>query len=94
VEYPGLAHIDTAEDGTKDFSAVIECALKLGGYAERQEFTGINGGATVTTGFGHDTVLGVADQVIEAVKTGAVKHIFLVGGCDGAAPAATTTPIS
>lgn len=86
VEYPGLAHIDTAEDGTKDFSAVIERAIELGGYAERQEFTGINGGSTVMTGFGHDTVLGVADKVIEAVKTGAVKHIFLVGGCDGARP--------
>lgn len=86
VEYPGLAHIDTAEDGTKDFTAVIDCALTLGGYTERQELTGINGGSSVTTGFGHDAVLGVADKVIEAVKSGAVKHIFLVGGCDGARP--------
>ena len=36
------------------------------------------------TGFGHKTVLSVADQVIEAVKEGAIKHFFLVGGCDGA----------
>ena len=38
----------------------------------------------VTTGFGHGTVLGIADKVIDAVKAGAIKHFFLVGGCDGA----------
>ena len=48
--------------------------------------TGINGGSTVTTGFGHGTVLSVADKVIDAVKAGAIKHFFLVGGCDGARP--------
>lgn len=84
VGFPGLAHVPTNEDGTKDFSAVIERALELGGYAEAQEFTGINGGHQVTTGFGHGTVLGVADKVIDAVKAGAIKHFFLVGGCDGA----------
>ena len=71
-------------DGTKDFSAVIERAIELGGYKEAQEFTGINGGHEVTTGFGHGTVLGIADKVIDAVKAGAIKHFFLVGGCDGA----------
>ena len=86
VEFPGLSHIDADENGVKDFSPVIERALELGGYTERRELTGINGGATVTTGFGRDAVLGVADKVIEAVKSGAVKHIFLVGGCDGARP--------
>ena len=60
--------------------------LELGGYAEDQHFTGINGGSTVTTGFGHGTVLSVADKVIDAVKAGAIKHFFLVGGCDGARP--------
>ena len=55
-------------------------------YKEEQHFTGINGGTTVTTGFGHGTVLSVADKVIEAVKAGAIKHFFLVGGCDGARP--------
>ena len=44
----------------------------------------INGGHEVTTGFGHGTVLGIADKVIDAVKAGAIKHFFLVGGCDGA----------
>lgn len=82
VEYPGLVHI--GED--KDFSAVIEKALELGGYPEDTEFTGINGGKTVMTGFGHGTVLGIADTVIEAVKSGAIGHFFLVGGCDGAKP--------
>lgn len=60
--------------------------MELGGYKEEQHFTGINGGTTVTTGFGHGTVLSVADKVIEAVKAGAIKHFFLVGGCDGARP--------
>lgn len=60
--------------------------MELGGYKEEQHFTGINGGTTVTTGFGHGTVLSVADKVIDAVKAGAIKHFFLVGGCDGARP--------
>ena len=80
VSYPGVLHIGEE----KDFTPVIEKALELGGYPEDQEFTGMNGGKTVTTGFAHGTVLSVADQVIEAVKGGALKHIFLVGGCDGA----------
>ena len=82
VGYPGMVHI--GED--KDFAPVIEKALELGGYPKDQPMTGINGGATVTTGFGHGTVLSVADKVIEAVKGGAIKHFFLVGGCDGAKP--------
>ena len=80
VSYPELTHI--GED--KDFTPVIEKALELGGYTEDQHFTGINGGSTVMTGFARGTVLGVADQVIDAVKKGAIKHFFLVGGCDGA----------
>lgn len=82
VAYPEMVHIDDQ----KDFGAVIEKALELGGYAEDTQFTGINGGTEVTTGFGHGTVLGVADTVVEAVKAGAIKHFFLVGGCDGAKP--------
>ena len=82
VAYPELVHI--GED--KDYTAVIEKALELGGYSEDHPMTGINGGSTVTTGFGHGTVLGVADKVIDAVKAGAIKHFFLVGGCDGARP--------
>lgn len=81
VGYPEMVHI--GED--KDFTPVIEKALELGGYDEVQRFTGINGGETLTTGFGHGTVLSVADKVIDAVKSGAIRHFFLVGGCDGAA---------
>lgn len=80
VSYPGVTHI--GED--KNFTPVIEKALELGGYQEDREFTSINGGTSVTTGFAHNTVLSVADTIIEAVKAGALKHIFLVGGCDGA----------
>ena len=82
LSYPELVHI--GED--KDFTPVIEKALDLGGYPEDQRFTGINGGEKVLTGFAHNTVLSVADTVIEAVKSGAIKHFFLVGGCDGAKP--------
>ncbi|MEJ2629933.1 MAG: hypothetical protein P8015_01695 [Acidihalobacter sp.] len=41
---------------------------------------------TVTVGFGHDTVLGLADKVVDAVKSGAIKHFFVIGSCDGAKP--------
>ena len=82
VSYPEITHI--GED--KDFTPVIEKALALGGYNEDKPFTGINGGGTVMTGFGHGAVLSVAEQVIGAVKSGAVRHFFLVGGCDGARP--------
>lgn len=82
VSYPDCVHI--GED--KDFSPVIAKALELGGWNTDKEFTGINGGNSVTTGFGRGAVLSVADKVIEAVKSGAIKHFFLVGGCDGAKP--------
>ena len=48
--------------------------------------TGVNGGTTVTTGFARDAVLSVAGTVVDAVKAGAIKHFFLVAGCDGARP--------
>ena len=82
VSYPEIVHIGA----DKDFTPVIEKALALGGYTEDQPFAGINGGRTVTTGFGHDAVLGLADRIVEAVKAGDIRHFFLVGGCDGARP--------
>lgn len=82
VSYPEMGHIGES----KDFTPVIEKALELGGYSEEQPFTGMNGGSSVMTGFGHKAVLGVADKVIDAVKAGDIKHFFLVGGCDGARP--------
>lgn len=82
VAYPGMVHIGDE----KDFTAVIDKALALGGYPQNRSMTGINGGTEVTTGFAHGAVLGIADKVIEAVKSGAIRHFFLVGGCDGAKP--------
>lgn len=82
VSYPGLTHIGT----DKDFTPLIEKAKALGGYAQEHPMTGLNGGTTVTTGFGHHAVLSVAEPVISAIKSGDLSHIFLVGGCDGARP--------
>lgn len=79
VSYPELVHIGE----NRDFTPVIEKAIELGGYAEDKEFTGINGGRSVMTGFSHGAVLSVADRIIDAVKTGVLKHFFLVAGCDG-----------
>ncbi|MGB5823152.1 MAG: hydroxylamine reductase [Proteocatella sp.] len=80
VSYPELVHIGEH----KDFTLVIEKALELGGYPEKVVMRGINGGDSLTTGFGHGTILGVADKVIDAIRKGSISHIFLVGGCDGA----------
>ncbi len=82
VAFPGAVHIDEK----KDFTPVIEKALELGGFSEDREFMGINGGKDVMTGFGHGFILENAGTVVEAVKSGAIKHFFLVAGCDGAKP--------
>lgn len=82
VEYPECIHICDK----KDFSVLIEKALELGGYKEDKKMTGINGGDILTVGFGHSTVLSIADKTIEAIKNKKINHIFLVGGCDGARP--------
>jgi len=73
VAWPGVRHI-----GDRDFSPVIEAALAAEG------FTKDGPDRTITVGFGHGAVMGVADTVIEAVKSGAIRHFFLIGGCDGA----------
>jgi len=75
VGWPGVDHIDG-----QDYAPVIEKALELPGFTEDQE------GKQVMVGFARNAVLGVADQVIEAVKNKAIRHFFLVGGCDGAKP--------
>lgn len=82
----GLPHIEADDQGNKDFTPLIEQSLALGGYKEDRSMSGINGGHTLMTGFAHGAVLANADKVISALKEGAVKHIFLVGGCDGANP--------
>ena len=80
VSYPGAAHIGA----DKDFTPLIEKALALGGFPEDKTFPGVNGGASVTTGFGRQAVLAAAGQIVEAVKSGAIRRFYLVGGCDGA----------
>lgn len=82
VGYPGMRHIGK----NKDFTPVIEKALELGGFAQDTVFPGINGGKTVMTGFARNTVMNVAGTVVNAVKAGAIRHFFLVAGCDGARP--------
>lgn len=79
VNWPGVAHIPDSETNP-DFTPVIQKALELPGFAEDGE------PRQVLTGFGRNAVLNVADEVIEAVKTGKIRHFFLVGGCDGAKP--------
>lgn len=75
VGWPGIPHI-----ADLNFRPVIERALELPGFQEDRV------SQEVTVGFARNAVLGVADKVIEAVKTGAVRHFFLVAGCDGAKP--------
>ncbi|MFH1737381.1 MAG: hydroxylamine reductase [bacterium] len=75
VAWPGVVHIQN-----RDFTPVIETALAAEGFKEDGP------DKTILVGFGHDAVLGVAGKVVEAVKSGAIKHFFLVGGCDGAKP--------
>jgi len=73
VAWPGVTHIGR----DRDFTPVIEAALGAPGFAEDAPEK------TITIGFGHHAVLSLADKIIEAVKRGAIRHFFLVGGCDG-----------
>jgi len=75
VGWPGVAHIS---DG--DFTPAIERALEMPGFEADTE------GKSVMVGFARNAVMGVAGQVIEAVKNKAIRHFFLVAGCDGAKP--------
>ncbi len=75
VAWPAVAHITD-----RNFTPVIEAALSAEGFVE-------NGpDKTILVGFAHQAVLDVADKVIEAVNAGAIRHFFLIGGCDGAKP--------
>lgn len=71
----GVTHIPN-----RNFTSVIQRALELPGFSENTN------GRSVTCGFGRNAVMSVADKVIEGVKSGAIKHFFLVGGCDGSKP--------
>jgi len=74
--YPGCKHIVPDKDGNKDFSEVIEMAKKLPSPEEIE--TGY-----IVGGFAHNQTLALADKVIEAVKSGAIKKFFVMAGCDG-----------
>ena len=80
VGWDGVKHISKNEDGTKDFSEIIDKALELGGYIEDQE------PHEILVGFGHNATLSHADTIVNAVKEGKIRHFFLIGGCDGARP--------
>jgi hydroxylamine reductase len=75
VSFPGAKHISG-----RDFSPVIKSALEQPGFTEDGE------DKRIMVGFGHNAVMSVADKVVEAVKSGAIKRFFLIGGCDGAKP--------
>ncbi len=75
VAWPGVQHVTD-----RDYSAVIAAARAADGFAED------GADETITVGFGHNAVMSVAGAVIDAVKGGAIRHFFLIGGCDGAKP--------
>ena len=81
VGWEGLKYVPVKEDGTKDFSEIINKALELGGFTEDEEVK------EITVGFGHNAVLSHANEIIEAVKGGKLRHIYVMGGCDGIKPA-------
>jgi hydroxylamine reductase len=81
VAWSGVKHIaDRKPGGMKDFTPVIESALAAPGFSED------GADKNILVGFGHNAVMNVAGAVIDAVKSGKIKHFFLIGGCDGAKP--------
>lgn len=80
VGWSGIEHIPEQAGGYKDFSAVINKAIELGGFKED------NIEKEIMIGFGHHTILSAADKIVAAVKEGAIKHFYLIGGCDGERP--------
>lgn len=80
VGWEGVKHIEKKPDGEKDFSPVIRQALELGGFKEDIE------PHNILVGFGHEAVLSNAQSIVDAVKSGHIRHFFLIGGCDGARP--------
>lgn len=80
VGWDGIKHIDALEDGTKDFSEIIDKALELGGFKEDEEVK------EIIVGFGHEATLSHAGEIVDAIKAGKINHFFLIGGCDGAKP--------
>lgn len=80
VGWDGVKNIKIKEDGTKDFSEIIDKALELGGFKEDEEEK------EILVGFGHEAILSHTETIVNAVKNEKIKHLFLIGGCDGAKP--------
>lgn len=80
VGWDGIKYIEKKPDGEKDFSEIIKQSLELGGFTEEQE------AKEILVGFGHETALSHAGELVEAVKSKQIRHFFLIGGCDGARP--------
>ena len=80
VGYAGLSYLPEDAEGTPDFSPVIQKALELPGFSQDRS------PRQVMTGFARNAVLGVADRVLAAIESGNIRHLFLIGGCDGAKP--------
>ncbi len=74
--FPGCTHIVAGADGQKDFSEIIELAKTLPAPEEIE--TG-----TLVGGFAHNQVVALADKIVEAVKSGAIRKFFVMAGCDG-----------
>lgn len=74
--FEGCVHIDKDENGNKDFSAIIELAKKCDAPKQIEE-------GEIVGGFAHNQVLALADQVVSAVKSGAIRKFFVMAGCDG-----------
>ncbi|MDD3225708.1 MAG: hydroxylamine reductase [Clostridium sp.] len=79
VGMPECPHIEEA-NSKKDFTSIIQKALELGGWQEDEPEK------RITIGFAHNAILSHANEIVEAVKEGKIKHFFLIGGCDGARP--------
>lgn len=80
VGWKNIKHIPKKNDGTKDFSEIINKALELGGFKEDEV------PQEILVGFGHKATLSHAEEIIKLVKEGKIRRFFVIGGCDGARP--------
>ena len=80
VGWDGVKHVPFNKDGTKDFTEIINRALDLGGFKQDEEVK------EIIVGFGHKATLSHADKIISLIKEKKIKHIYVIGGCDGARP--------
>ncbi len=74
--FPGVPHITAGKNGKKDFSAIIELAKRCEAPVEIEK-------GSIIGGFAHNQVFRIADKVVDAVKSGAIKKFVVMGGCDG-----------